>query len=155
MWQRWWQIRKHLRRRWFYILCISRFRMRLFWLQSIELIELNTFPHDGHTYRACCWSSNFLTIFLMAPPYLVPYFPTIPTFLVLLAIVDKNNTNNNWLIIIFLNFIDLLSYCIFSEIKWFLDKILQYLNINLIKNKLEANKLIMTNFLYSAQFEKH
>lgn len=52
-----------------------------------------TFPHAGQTYLACCWSSNFLTIFLIAPPYLVPYFPTIPTFLVLLAIVDKNNWN--------------------------------------------------------------
>lgn len=52
-----------------------------------------TFPHAGQTYLACCWSSNFFTIFLIAPPYLVPYFPTIPTFLVLLAIVDKNNWN--------------------------------------------------------------
>ena len=49
-----------------------------------------TFPHAGQTYLACCWSSNFLTIFLMAPPYLVPYFPTIPTFFVLLAIMDFN-----------------------------------------------------------------
>ncbi len=45
-----------------------------------------TFPQGGQTYLALCWSSNFLTIFLMAPPYLVPYLPVTPAFLVLLAI---------------------------------------------------------------------
>ena len=53
---------------------------------AVYISQLNTFPHGGQTYLACCWSSNFLRIFLIAEPYLVPYFPTIPTFLVLLAI---------------------------------------------------------------------
>ncbi len=61
-------------------------------------MDIFTFPHAGHTYRECCWSSNFLRIFLMAPPYLVPYFPTMPTFLVLLAIdllnIIKSTLNN-------------------------------------------------------------
>lgn len=50
-----------------------------------------TFPHGGQRYLACCWSSNFLTIFLIAEPYRVPYFPVTPTFLVLLAIGLKFN----------------------------------------------------------------
>jgi hypothetical protein len=58
---------------------------------------------------ACCWSSNFLTIFLMAPPYLVPYFPTIPTFFVLLAIMDFN-----YLIYYFSNLLFLLYLCVFT-----------------------------------------
>ena len=49
-------------------------------------IGMNTFPQWGQTYFACCWSSNFFIIFLRAPPYLVPYLPTMPTFLVLLVI---------------------------------------------------------------------
>lgn len=68
-----------------------------------------TFPHAGQTYLACCWSSNFLTIFLMAPPYLVPYFPTIPTFFVLLAIMDFN-----YLIYYFSNLLFLLYLCVFT-----------------------------------------
>ena len=37
--------------------------------------------------------SNFFTIFLREAPYLVLYFPTIPTFLVLLAILLGINNN--------------------------------------------------------------
>lgn len=53
---------------------------------SLLIFMKCTFPHGGQRYLACCWSSNFLTIFLIAEPYLVPYLPVIPTFLVLLAI---------------------------------------------------------------------
>ncbi len=51
--------------------------------------ESDTFPHGGQTYLARCWSSNFLTIFLMVEPYRVPYLPVTPTFLVLLAIISQ------------------------------------------------------------------
>ena len=48
------------------------------------------FPQKLHEYFECCDTSIFLIIFLSEAPYLVPYFPTIPTFLVRLAIVKVN-----------------------------------------------------------------
>jgi len=55
------------------------------WLNN----DTNTLPQAGQTYLARCCNSNFLTIFLIAEPYLVPYFPVTPTFLVLLAIITN------------------------------------------------------------------
>ena len=41
-----------------------------------------TFPQNPQMYLACDEISYFRAIFLRAPPYRVPYFPVIPTFLV-------------------------------------------------------------------------
>jgi hypothetical protein len=46
------------------------------------------FPQNGQSYLDFYWVTNFFTIFLNEAPYLVPYLPTIPTFLVLLVIAN-------------------------------------------------------------------
>ena len=48
-----------------------------------------SFPQNWQLYFECYEISYFLAIFLRAPPYLVPYFPTIPYFLVLFAMLYK------------------------------------------------------------------
>lgn len=45
-----------------------------------------SFPQKVQVYLECWDTSIFLTVFRRLAPYLVPYFPTIPTFLVRLAI---------------------------------------------------------------------
>ena len=45
-----------------------------------------SFPQKVQVYLLCWEISIFFTVFLKLAPYLVPYFPVIPTFLVLLAI---------------------------------------------------------------------
>lgn len=47
------------------------------------------FPQKLQEYLECWDTSIFLIIFLREAPYLVPYFPTIPTFLVRFAILDS------------------------------------------------------------------
>ena len=54
------------------------------WMPRSDLL---TFPQKGDTYLALCVISNFLTTFLREAPYLTPYFPQIPTFFVLFAII--------------------------------------------------------------------
>ncbi len=44
-----------------------------------------TFPQKEHVYFPCCVISIFLMVFLREAPYLVPYLPQIPTFLVRFA----------------------------------------------------------------------
>lgn len=44
-----------------------------------------TFPQKLHEYLLCCVISIFLTILRSEAPYLVPYLPVIPTFLVRFA----------------------------------------------------------------------
>eukprot|EP01068_Selenidium_serpulae_P004660 Selendium_serpulae@DN3683_c0_g1_i2.p3 len=46
------------------------------------------FPHNGHSYFTRWEISTFFTFFRRDAPYLVPYFPTMPTFLVRFAIVQ-------------------------------------------------------------------
>merc|ERR1712061_272570 len=61
-------------------------------------------PQKGDWYFLCWETSIFLTIFLRDAPYRVPYFPTIPTFLVRLAIscmpnpdlLDNRNRTQKW-----------------------------------------------------------
>lgn len=56
----------------------------------VLLIVTPTFPQKLQVYLLCWAISIFLTIFLSEAPYLVPYLPVIPTFLVLLAWMDTN-----------------------------------------------------------------
>ena len=51
---------------------------------TVENFE-HTLPQKGHVYFECCEISIFLTVFLREAPYLVPYFPHMPTFFVRLA----------------------------------------------------------------------
>ena len=51
------------------------------------ILLTHSLPEKGETYLALWVISNFLTTFLREAPYLVPYLPTIPAFLVLFAIV--------------------------------------------------------------------
>merc|ERR1719479_874887 len=43
-------------------------------------------PQNVHRYLSRIWISYFFTIFLRDAPYLVPYLPVMPTFLVCLVI---------------------------------------------------------------------
>jgi len=52
-----------------------------------QLLFIASFPQKAQVYLECCVISIFLTIFLRDAPYLVPYFPTTPTFFVLFAII--------------------------------------------------------------------
>lgn len=51
-----------------------------------ELRLTESFPQNEHVYFACCDISIFFICFRSEAPYLVPYFPTIPTFFVCLAL---------------------------------------------------------------------
>lgn len=55
------------------------------WIFLSNWIDILTFPQKEHVYFECCVISIFFTILRSDAPYRVPYFPTIPTFLVRLA----------------------------------------------------------------------
>lgn len=54
-----------------------------------------TLPQKTHVYFECCVISIFLTILRSEAPYLVPYFPTTPTFLVLFAYGETKEKTAN------------------------------------------------------------
>lgn len=59
------------------------------WIEEPKQKTLNTgltLPQKEQGYFPCWVISIFLTIFLREAPYLVPYLPVIPTFLVCLAL---------------------------------------------------------------------
>lgn len=49
------------------------------------VLFIASLPQKVHVYLLCWVISIFLTIFLKEAPYLVPYFPVIPTFFVRFA----------------------------------------------------------------------
>ena len=52
-----------------------------------------SFPQKTQLYLECWVTSIFLITFLNVAPYLVPYFPQIPTFLVCFPCwIEMNNT---------------------------------------------------------------
>ena len=50
-----------------------------------QVLFIASLPQKLHVYFECCEISIFFIILRKEAPYLVPYFPVIPTFLVLLA----------------------------------------------------------------------
>lgn len=74
---------------------------------------MHTFPQNVHLYLACWVISIFFTILRKDEPYLVPYLPTIPTFLVLFAYLLLNILD-----IIYSLLAEIISICSFGY-SWF------------------------------------
>ena len=68
-------------------------------------LRMASLPQNGHTYVAAEDSHNFFAIFLRAAPYLVPYFPMMPNFLVLLPINGIFNVNKLRSLLSFSNYL--------------------------------------------------
>jgi hypothetical protein len=58
---------------------------------ALTLSTYAFFPQKAQLYLACWVTSIFLMTFLKVPPYLVPYLPTMPAFLVCFACSNHNN----------------------------------------------------------------
>ena len=70
--------------------CSTKSQLLFFWWTS-SWSGHSTFPENGERYLARLFSSIFLAILRSEAPNRVPYFPTIPTFFVLLDIFINNN----------------------------------------------------------------
>ena len=61
----------------------------------VACLLILSLPQKVQVYLECWEISIFFTVFLREAPYLVPYFPVIPTFLVRLATLKASSAKDS------------------------------------------------------------